>query len=100
MGFEDYLKNRNQKVFISETFASQKQVSAVVSQGSALGPLLFLIYINDILYDKLTGLARLIADDTSVSYLSSDLHQIGLVLNEDLRKLSDWAKNGCSYSMH
>ena len=40
----------------------------------------------------MTGLARLFADDTSLSYSSADKHQIELILNEDLQKLSDWAK--------
>ena len=89
--FEDYLKNRNQKVFINNTFSTQKPISAGVPQGSVLGPLLFLIYINDI-SDDLTGLARLFADDTSLSYSSADIRQIELILNEDLRKLSEWAR--------
>ena len=89
--FEDYLKNRNQKVFINNTFSTQKPISAGVPQGSVLGPLLFLIYINDI-SDDLTGLARLFADDTSLSYSSADIRQIELILNKDLRKLSEWAR--------
>ena len=89
--FEDYLKNRSQKVFINENFSSHKSITAGVPQGSVLGPLLFLIYINDISDDP-TGLARLFADDTSLSYSSADLHQIEIILNEDLRKLIEWAK--------
>ena len=89
--FEDYLKDRSQKVLINETSSSEKFISAGVPQGSVLGPLLFLIYINDI-SDELTGLARLFADDTSLSYSSTNLQQIEIVLNEDLRKLSEWAK--------
>ena len=54
--------------------------------------MLFLIYINDI-SDDLTGLARLLADDTSLSYLSADLYQIEKKNNEDLRKLNEWVKN-------
>ena len=94
--FEDYLKNRNQKVFINNTFSTQKPISAGVPQGSVLGPLLFLIYINDI-SDDLTGLARLFADDTSLSYSSADIRQIELILNEDLRKLSEWARKWCLF---
>ena len=80
----------NFAVFIHNTFSTQKPISAGVPQGSVLGPLLFLIYINDI-SDDLTGLARLFADDTSLSYSSADIRQIELILNEDLRKLSEWA---------
>ena len=40
----------------------------------------------------MTGLARLFADDTSLSYSSADKHQIELTLNEDLQKLTGWAK--------
>ena len=83
---EDYLKNRSQKVCINENFSSQKSISAGV-----LGPLLFLIYIIDISED-LTGLARLFADDTFLSYSSIDLHQIEMILKEDLPKLTVWAK--------
>ena len=56
MWFEDYLNDRNQKVLINGKSSSQKPVSAGVPQGSVLGPLLFLIYINNI-SDELTGLA-------------------------------------------
>ena len=62
----------------------QKPVSEGVPQGSVLGPLLFLIYINYI-SDDLTGLARLFADDTSLSYSSADKHQIDLILNKHLQ---------------
>ena len=98
MWFEDNLNDRNQKVLINGNSSSQKPVSAGVPQGSVLGPLLFLIYINDISHD-LTGLAQLFADDTSLSYSSADKHQIELILNEDLQKLRDWGKNGLLFSI-
>ena len=93
MWFEEYLNDRNQKVL-----SSRKPVSAGVPQGSVLGPLLFLIYINDI-SDDLTGLARLSANDASLSYSPTDKHQIEIILNEDLQNLSEWAKNGLLFSI-
>ena len=56
-----------------------------------LGPMLFLIYINDI-SEALTGIARLFADDTSLSYSSADPVEHESILNQDLNKLSTWAK--------
>ena len=97
MWFEDYLNDRYQKVLINGKSSSQKPFSAGVPQGSVLGPLLFLIYIDDI-SDNLTGLDRLFANDTSLSYSSADKHQIEIILNEDLQKLSEWAKNGLLFS--
>lgn len=89
--FENYLFMRNQKVFINGRYSSLKYISAGVPQGSVLGPLLFLLYINDIT-DNLTSMARLFADDTSLSFSSADVAEIEQVMNADLRVLNDWAK--------
>ena len=87
---ESYLNSRKQKVFVNGVLSSRKTLNAGVPQGSVLGPLLFFIYINDIA-DELTGKARLYADDTSLSYSSSDLAEIEIVLNDELGKLKEWA---------
>ena len=54
-------------------------------------PLLFLIYINDI-SDHLSSLVRLFADDTSLSYSSTNLLQIERKLNSDMNILNTWAE--------
>ena len=57
--------------------------NAGVPQGSVLGPLLFLLYVNDIA-DNLLSLTRLFADDTSLSYSSQSPYTIEDVINSDL----------------
>ena len=88
--FKEYLSNRQQKVFINGVYSSEKPISAGVPQGSVLGPLLFLIYINDIT-DNITGMARLFTDDTSLSFSSTNLAVIERVVNNDLFTLKEWA---------
>jgi hypothetical protein len=58
-----------------------------------LGPLLFLLYVNDIA-DNLLSLTRLFADDTSLSYSSQSPYTIEDVINSDLESISIWSKPG------
>ena len=81
---------RNQRVLVICTFSSLKFILAGVPQGSVLGPLFCLIYINDVA-DYLLGMARLFADDTSLSFSSNNLAFIEHILNTDLVKLKEWA---------
>ena len=85
---------RHQRVSINNTPSSSEFITAGVPQGSVLGPMLFLIYINDI-SEALSGIALLFADDTSLRFSSdpADLAEIERILNQDLSKLSAWAKN-------
>jgi hypothetical protein len=69
--FSSYLKARRQKVVIKNNSSAYCEISAGVPQASVLGPLLFIIYINDIA-DKLVSLSRLFADDTSFGYSNQD----------------------------
>ena len=55
-----------------------------------LGPLLFLIYIND-LPDNLESLVKVLADDTSLFSTVHDPSKSAKLINDDLRKISDWA---------
>ena len=66
-------------------------VKAGVPQGSVLGPLLFLVYVNDIA-DSLLSLTRLFADDSSLFYSTSSILDLQGIINHDLQILSAWAK--------
>ena len=67
-----------------------KNLYAGVPQGSVLGPLLFLIYIND-LPDGLTSMCKIFADDTSLFSKVIDKNNSNSQLNSDLAKISKWA---------
>ena len=72
--------------------SSYLPVLSGVPQGSVLGPLLFLIYINDI-SDKLKCTTRLFADDSSLIASSTDINIVERDVNTDLENLSKWASD-------
>ena len=88
---QDYMTNRQQCVLVNNEKSNNGTISAGVPQGSVLGPLFFLIYINDIA-DRLTSCSRLFADDTSMTYSSKNIDSIERVVNEDLAKLKSWSE--------
>ena len=88
--FKSYLTNRKQYVFFNGVSSDTKSVTCGVPQGSVLGPLLFLLYINDLpnISDKLNFF--LFADDTNIYYESNNLKELESTVNEELKKLSLW----------
>ena len=74
---------------INESLSSSRNITAGVPQASVLGPLLFLIYINDI-SENLQGSARLFADDTSLSCSSRNFQNLQLNINDGLKHLHEW----------
>jgi hypothetical protein len=81
--FECYLSGRKQRVVLEVTCSSWKEITSGVPQGSVLGPLLFLIYINDIQVD-VSSECFLFADDSCLFQDVSSPAQTAQVLNNDL----------------
>ena len=84
----DFLSFRKQRVVLNGQVSHWTSIEAGVPQGSILGPLLFLIYIND-LSDDLSTNAKLFAGDTSLFSVVRDINTSAAHLNNDLRKISN-----------
>ena len=84
--FKNYLKNRKQFVFLNGSHSSSLTTRVGVPQGSILGPLLFLIYIND-LPDASDLLTLLFADDTTLLFSHSDINELVSIVNFQFRKV-------------
>ena len=87
--FRSFLNNRHQRVVHNGQLSDWAPILAGVPQGSILGPLLFLIYINDF-SDNLNWLIKLFADDTSLFSAAHDQNHSAKLLNDDLNKVSEW----------
>ena len=88
--FQSYFSGRTQKCQVNGQLSNSKPVTCDVPQGSILGPLLFLVYINDLPNCHNCGTPRKFEDDTSVSYASDSLDELQNVLNSELRCLHNW----------
>ena len=85
----DFLNNRKRRVVLNGQVSTWIGVNAEVLQGSILGLLLFLIYIND-LPDNLSSNVKLFTDVTSLFSVFHDINVFAGELNEDFKQISDW----------
>ena len=86
----DFLSCRKQRVVLNGQHSSWDNVTAGVPQGSILGPLLFLIYVND-LPNNLSSNCKLFADDTSLFSVVNNIHTSAATLSQDLKRITNWA---------
>ena len=87
--FKSYLSNRSQYVDINGHISSPKSIDISVLQGSILGPILFLCYIND-LPEATTLLTFLFADDTCGLISGPILSELIDIMNTEINKLANW----------
>jgi len=88
--FQSYLQNRKQYIYLNKIKSDTKSINCGVPQGSVLGPLLFILYINDLagVSDRLFSI--LFADDTSVFAEGQSVDEAVNVMNIELKKITTW----------
>jgi len=87
---EDFLTNRKQRVVVNGTESDWRSVSSGIPQGSVLGPILFIIYIND-LPQSIDSDSKIFADDTKV-YRNIDSSDDRTKLQNDINSLEAWSQ--------
>ena len=90
--FQSYLSSRKQLVCWNNTSSEQKLISCGVPQGSILGPLLFLIYINDLYLTSPKAFFILFADDSNIFLSGKDEQSLIIEMNHELSKIDSWFK--------
>ena len=85
-----YLSHRRHQLKYKGIVSNQQDVTCGVPQGSVLGPLLFLLYVNDL--SSVCGRAKclLFADDTAVLYSASNVNELQRIVSESFPKITEW----------
>lgn len=87
-----YLSNGKQRVFVNNTSSNYQKITHGVSQGSCLGPLLFLLYINDLCAYIPAEALSLYADDTAIVVCSDTLSELTNKLQLHVDGLHEWCE--------
>ena len=85
-----YLENRTQKCSVNGVLSKSCTLTCGIPQGTILGPLLFLLYINDLPNCLSNSQPRMHADDTHLTYADNDICSLEASLNHDLLNINNW----------
>ena len=88
--FQSFLFGQQQSVAFEHTYSSKQYITCGVPQGSVLGPLLFVLYVNDLHLRLEHCNVLMYADDTLLYHASSDSKIIESAINKDITKLAGW----------
>ena len=88
--FENYLKDRQKFISFEHNSTKKATETCGVPQGSILGPLLFLLYVNDLHHSSKILNPIMFADDTNLFYSHSDINILFEKMNKKLTNVSDW----------
>ncbi len=87
---ESYLTNRTQMCSVNGALSGRKLVTCGIPQGSILGPLLFLIYVNDLPNSLEYSSTRMFADDTALTVSGRSIQDVEVAINHDLTNVKQW----------
>ena len=84
------MDNLTQKCFVNGSLSDSQPLTCGIPQGTILGPLLFILYINDLPNCLVNSHPRMYADDTHLTFASNNVAHLEESMSDDLTKITEW----------